>query len=240
MRQVVLMLLGPVILAACAMPAHADVVLAGSFDEHISDAKVAGQVLVGLWLGEPVGKIALDQTKLVLPARTVPLRACVTANTRDGEYWMHGVFLVPKGPAEFGNMPIRSQYKDSLATYKLSDLGVLAELKQDCGDAAPGPLVPAVSDHDATTLVALVNSQRAVRVQSSLQARGADIATETCQRFDVASGRSTAFDTICRIALPGSLAAGTYTLEFMRRTRAGDSESDSFPVKLDTASRRSP
>ncbi len=235
MRRVLLMSLGLVGLLAAISPAGADVRLAGTFDEHLSDAQVAGEVLVGLWLGEPVGGISLDPTRLVLPTRAGSVHACVTATTRDGEYWMHGVFLVPAGPAELGDMPINSQYKTSLAAYQLSDLGISAELRQDCNDGLPGPLVPATSGRDATTLIALVNSQRAIRTQASLQLHDTDIATGNCRRLD--KGRSTAFDTICRITLPVPLGADTYALSLTRRTRAGDSEHDLFPVLLGTVPR---
>lgn len=228
-------MLAGVVIAAFLPPgaaAFADVPLAGTFDEHLSDAKVSGQVLVGLWLGEPTGTIALNPTRLVLPARTAAIRACVTASTRDGEYWMHGVFDVPSGPAALGDMSIQSHYQTSLAAYKLSDLGVSAELKQDCGDVAAGPLVPIASGADVSRLVALVNSQRAIRVEVTLQSHGSDIVTGQCVHYE--GGRSTAFDTICRITLPTTLAAGSYGISLSRLTRAGDSQHDAFPVSLDT------
>ena len=232
MRQVLLMLLGLIGLLADISPAVADVRLAGTFDEHLSDAQVAGEVLVGLWLGEPAGVISLDPTRLVLPLRAGSVRACVTATTRDGEYWMHGVFLIPAGPAELGDMPINSRYKTNLAVYPSSDLGISAELRQDCSEGLPGPLVPATSGRDTTVLVALVNSQRAIRTQASLRLHDTDIATGDCRRFD--NGRSTAFDTICRITLPVPLGPDTYALSLTRRTRAGDNEHDQFPVLLGT------
>ena len=140
--------------------------------------------------------------------------------------------MVPSGPPEIGDVPIRSKYKSSLAAYQSSDLGITAELKADCADATSGPLVPANSGNGITTLLALVNSQRAVRVQASLQLEGADVGIGECKRYT--SGRSTAFDTSCRVNLPAPLLPGLYTLVVERRTRAGDNETDLFPVDLDT------
>lgn len=226
--------------------AKADIVLTGDYSEHFSlGSKVAGQVLVGLWLGEPRDKVSLEPVRLVLPARPNPLKACVSINTRDGEYWLHGTYSIPPGAPDLGDLSVKSRYAADLAGYEEEDLGVRAELKPDCAAVAPGVFIPAdaatASDGQGASpapLVALINGQRAVRVRLELQASdGTPIPAVTATCAHAEAGRSTAFDTICRVVLPEALAGGEYLLTVERRTRAGDTERDRFRVGLSRAPR---
>ena len=222
-------------LLLCAMtisgPSRADILLAGSFDEHLSNARVAGHVLVGLWLGEPRGVIALNPTRLALPARETNLRLCVTASTRDGEYWLHGLYSVQRGGRDIGDLLLESRYSQTLSAYVMADLGIITELKPDCDAAAQGDVIPVISGSGTETLVAMINSQRAVRVQAALRPlAGPTVADGKCSRYE--AGRSTAFDTVCRFVLPAGFPDAQYMLVVGRRTRAGDVEEDEFAVSL--------
>ncbi len=206
--------------------------LIGSINDHLAPSgPVAGQVLDGLWLGVPSGRVSLENIVLALPAHQQTV-ACVHVNTRDGEYWLDGRFAVNVAEAIPGQLQIKSKYEPDLSAKPLADLGVRAELKPDCDSATPGSVVPAVAAGPPfRTLVALVNSQRAAATSATLHAPDGEAAT-VASCAPVHEDRNTAFDTVCTIDLPARLATLPYTLKVDRLTRAGDDEVDSFSLLL--------
>ncbi|MBV9749960.1 MAG: hypothetical protein JO157_14215 [Acetobacteraceae bacterium] len=209
-------------------------------DGFSSESRVAGQTLVGLWLGTLRDKVLLSSVRLLLPPRPSEVEACVSVNTRDGDYEGRGIYKALQGPSsDWGELNINSRYKEALKSYSEADFGVRAELKPDCSEPAPGVFVPAVAGGPLATLVALINGQRAVRVSAELRATADShaLASARCtpsgvgRSTDRSTDRSTAFDTICRFSLPPALA-GDYVLVVTRLTRAGDTDSNSFRIGL--------
>ena len=218
------------LLLACA--ARAEVPIDGQLDDRFSSATpVAGQVLAGLWAGEPLPTISLDPTRLALPLREAGQKLCMTASTRDGQYSGYGEFKVPPGPRDEARIATHPKHAGDLAAYQAIDLGIRAELKPDCAGATPGAFLPIMSGAPPGALVVLINSQRAIRVAAVLQTKaGADLETGACTKFT--AGRSTAFDWACRFKESVASIDGEYVLAVDRLTRSGDNENDSFVVVL--------
>lgn len=229
MKRIVLLTAFSIGAFASGAQAEVDLTAASAHDYYSNSTPVAGSVLVGLWLGHPTQKVALHGLSLALPDRPIEA-ACVSANTRDGEYWLQAAFPVQAGHPEIGHLKFDTKFDDQLAHYDLGDLGIRAELKGNCASGAIGIVVPAFARLDGT-LMALVNGQRAVTVSAELLAGDRSVLAPTkCLR--IAADRSTAFDHVCSLSLPTPLTTESYRLVVRRLTRAGDEETNAFEIAL--------
>ena len=76
-----------------------------------------------------------------------------------------------------------------------------------------------------------VNSQRAVKTAATLEAAdGTVLDRQDCARIE--ADRNTAFDRLCALGLPARLTPEPYTLVLQRLTRAGDIETNRYPLGL--------
>ncbi|MEA2667041.1 MAG: hypothetical protein QOI11_3985 [Candidatus Eremiobacteraeota bacterium] len=229
-----LLLAGVLALALGPSPARADTVLPATVKEDFASAvKVSGGVLVGLELGSTKGVADPRAVRIPLGLFAKPTPVCVSAKTRDGQYWSEATLTAPGGSGDVGVLEPHTPWRflPQLAAYARSDYAVLARYGPDCDIDPAAPYLPVVYGASPTQLTVALNVQRAVGWRTRLVFGDKPSLTGQCDEA-APNVRATAFNLVCRFDL-GTLArdAGTAQLVLNRRERTGD-RTDTFDIRF--------
>jgi hypothetical protein len=219
-------------LAVQPQPAGAQTRLPATIkEEYASQVKVSGSVLVGLAIGS-LDRHAADPRELRIPldgfSETTPM--CLTANTRDGQYWSEATFTVPAKATGLGELEPQPQWRfiEKLARYDRRKFAALARYGANC-DTGPGvAYLPVVYD-GSRILTAAINSQRAIVSAAQLVLANKPAITGRCIEVDP-DVHATAFDLVCEFDL-GAAEPGLASLRLRRHQRTGV-RTDEFAIRL--------
>lgn len=229
-----LLLLTIAALACVTRGARADTPLPATLKEDFaSAARVSGGILVGLVVGPMSGRANPRDVRIPLSPFAKPTAVCVTAKTRDGQYWAQAIFTAPPHTAGFGFMQPQPdwQFIDQLRAYRRSDFAVLARYGVDCDIDPAAPYLPISYGGAPLRLTASINVQRAISWNTRLVFAANASVRGDCEESPLGV-RATAFNLVCAFDLT-TVPPGTMTAELVldRHERTGD-RSDSFTVRL--------
>jgi hypothetical protein len=217
-----------------ASPALAEIALAATVKEDFATAvKVSGGFLVGLAFGPTEGKADPRFIRIPLGSFVERTEVCMTAKTRDGQYWGQAAFAAP-GDTEGDGVVMPTggwKYIQELSAYDRRDLAVSARVGPDCAIDPAARYLPVTYGDARTELTAAINSQQAVTARAQLVLENQKTVEAKCDRAppDV---RSTAFNLVCTFDLrPLGAAKGPAQLTLQRRLLTGVRE-DSFDIVL--------
>lgn len=221
-------------LAGACVAAQAETALSGIVREDFaSQVRVGGGgVLVGLALGPLAGKADPRDLRIPLgfPERT---RICVTANTRDGQYWSDVALTAPPNIAGVARIDPQPQWRflEQLRRYDRASFAAIARFGPKCDIDPSAEYLPVVYDGPRTILTAAFNSQRAIASSAQLTLPHKQPITGACAEIE-SDLRATAFDVICRFDLTGaSTDQAAATLTLLRHQRTGE-RTDQFTLRL--------
>lgn len=206
-------LLSIAIVAALGAPCKAETVVLKDWQETLREAAtVSGVVVVGALLlpestdPEPRLAVALDPA---WSGRTL----CVEVISADGLYQSRRLYDLADVPGGLTGLPYPTDYPDRLREAAEGEISVRGRL--DSCEANTG-LVPVawrpVEDQRPTSVALQINAFRADTVHIFV---GDDPMAAAIACDPVAAEVRTAFDTICRFALPDP-APGTLSIEILR------------------------
>lgn len=224
------------VLALAAGPAAAETALdpeagAGFREEFSANVPVSGNLLMGLSYAMSGSGLDPANLRVLLPGFSEPTRLCISASTRDGQYFAAGRVVAPQAATGAASIRQTWRYGPQLKSYEPLDYAVRVRAGETCPTDPSAPFLP-VSLSGATTrppgaLVAAINSQRALKTSARLVV-GVAVVTGGCVTSRVT--RSTAFDTVCRFEPPKEGFVGEARLEVTRVLPTGSRKTDSFRV----------
>ncbi len=158
-------------------------------------AAVSGGVVVGLRIGEPHGKLAVQDVQFVGTSQST---VCVRAVTRDGRFSSNNKYVI-KGNGNATRvrlLPITTQYSKALAKYDGSEyaLSVFVASGNDCapkGALLLPQVVPQSQSPDILTVLVNSSSRRVFL-------RGGSGTNESSCEL-IPDGARIAFDSECRL-----------------------------------------
>lgn len=216
--------LAATILLACSISgftaSEAQSVIEADFQEDFSSqTNVSGTIVAGAILGELFAVSDPSQMRIAIPPNTEVF--CLSARTRDGQYWMEGTVSTAGAS---GDIQIRRkggwQYSGALANYGIGDFAATVRLGEACTlDAAATILPVSLSPNPDRVLYLALNSQRAIRLNATLAHSNGKI-EGVCSKTD-SSSRSTAFNFWCRFDVDAVASSQEVKILVSRRMRVG-------------------
>jgi hypothetical protein len=212
------------------------VVRAPVAEDFAPSVKVSGDILVGVVIGSLAG--AADPRKLVVTSTpgTAGMPVCFNAKTRDGQYAADAHLPRQVVPGEDFILQPEDNWKhlNALSSYSFQDFATLVRVGNDCALNRKALIVPVrYPSAGARELTVFVNSARSLSATVSLVLADGQALTGKCDKAETAKIRSTAFDMVCKVALPAA-ARGEAELAISRRARMGNAK-DTFRVALPDA-----
>lgn len=191
----------------------------------------AGGVLVGLMRGASLPATLVSSYQVRIRASASPTTVCLSAGSRDGEWWARGAVVAPaqtSGSLAFQQMRTW-RYEEQLAQYQPGDVAAIARVGSDCATSRSAPLAPVIAGSDPTALVAMINSQNALSVNAIIALADGKTLAGVCSRL---TARSLHFDHRCSFRLPDGLNAGAAQLILNRLPAVGPQLTNQFTVQL--------
>lgn len=188
-------------------------------EDFAGSVQVSGSIIAGAVLGELVEVANPGQILIKLPDERMAF--CLSARTRDGQYWAEGVGHGPNSSEAFRlDRKGGWQHTKALARYEAEDFAAIVRLSEGCAlDSAAAVLPVSYSAEPERILRIALNSQRALRLTATLlHSKGS--AEGVCTK-PTANKRSTAFDYWCRFELSGVDQPQEAKLVITRRMRVG-------------------
>lgn len=207
------LLLSAAIVAALGAPGKAETVVLKDWQETLREAATVSGVVV-------VGAVFLPENKDPEPRLAVALdpawtgrTLCVEVISADGLYQSRSLYDLAEVSEGLTDLPYPTQYPDKLRAAAAGAISVRGRLDGCEGDKSLLPVAwRPVAGQSPASVALQINAFRADSVQIFV---GDDPMAEAIACEPVLTDVRTAFDTICRFALPDPMP-GTLSIEILR------------------------
>lgn len=208
--------------------------LAADVEENYSGrVAVSGSIIVGAAFGDAFQKINPGDLIVLVPEAAKGEKVCLTAKTRDGQYWSQAQVNLPHEIENGIVIEPKTGWKflKELKSYQRSDFAALARFGEDCQFDAKATILPVKYDSGAQGLLRVsINSQRAIRVSAEIGVGHENTIKGNCDKTASVGIRSTAFNYVCSFDLTDKEISGKKVLTVSRRLRVGGKRSDDVEI----------
>ncbi len=207
------------LMALCLAPAlraQQSIPYSGRYDESLSNAKMAGGLLLGVRAGTDTGKFEPRAVGLYVTAALIGKSVCVDIHSRDARYSARNTYQIPPGMAgKMGYFAVDTSFEKLLDGYESRDMAVLIHTEA-CSGKPGKTILPAVLGRTALTgetptrqITVSVNEDPAL-LTVLLKANGGVMSPKASCSGETRILAS-AYLANCTVAVPG--AGGPYALQ---------------------------